>query len=68
MRCFCSIPRRFFVWAEPAIAIARSKAIWPLIAVAIVRRKNLRSLKIVRRLGFGAVGLSVDKSVVESVD
>lgn len=39
--------------AEPAMAIARSKAMWPRIAVAMVRRTNLRILKTNRRFGFG---------------
>lgn len=39
--------------AEPAMAIARSKAMWPRMAVAMVRRTNLRNLKSVRRFGFG---------------
>lgn len=54
--------------ADPAIAIARSKATWPRIAVAIVRRKNLRILKIVRFLGFDAARLSDDRLVLESVE
>lgn len=37
------------------MAIARSNAIWPLIAVAIVRRKNLRSLNTNLFFGIGAL-------------
>lgn len=38
------------------MAIARSNAMWPLIAVAIVRRKNLRSLNTNLFLGFVSRG------------
>ena len=41
---FCNMPRRVFVCADPAIAIARSNVAWPLIAVAIVRRTKLSTL------------------------
>lgn len=51
---FCNIPIRFLVCADPAIAIARSKAIWPFIAVAMVRRKNFRSLKTNFFFGIGS--------------
>lgn len=39
--------------ADPAMAIARSKAMWPRMAVAMVRRTNLRNLKTRRRFGLG---------------
>ena len=38
------------------MAIARSMAMWPLIAVAMVRRTNLRTLKTHLRFGFGSGG------------
>lgn len=44
---------RFFVCAEPAMAMARSKAMWPRIAVAMVRRTNLRSLNMNFFFGLG---------------
>lgn len=46
----CSMPRRCWVCAEPAMAMARSRAIWDLMAVDIVRRKILKSLVSQRRL------------------
>lgn len=61
---FCSMLSRFLVCADPAMAIARSKAICPLIAVAIVRRKNLKSLN--TNFFFGT--LVSESDVVETVD
>lgn len=54
--------------AEPAMAIARSMAIWPRMAVAMVRRTNFRNLKTQRRLGLGGGRgsvLVVPRDVVE---
>lgn len=55
--------------AEPAMAIARSRATWDFMAVEMVRRKNLKSLEIQRRLlGFAGDRESVEGCICRSVD
>lgn len=49
------------------MAIARSMAMWPRMAVAMVRRTNLRSLKTQRRLGLGGGSGSVNEPAWDAV-
>lgn len=50
------------------MAIARSKAMWPLIAVAIVRRTNLRTLKTHLRFGLDGGGRDSVEGVWVTMD
>ena len=53
---------------EPAMAMARSMAMWLLIAVAIVRRTNLRTLENHLFLGLAVDWVSLDSCRCRSVD